>query len=197
MATGFFSQFLGQPNQPARQHAPSRGDWSKIIDALVSHLGDYRNQWFALCIRLLKDKPNVRTNPRITSEADIAARVFQSIDALEAVAAKRYIEPSDGRDFANQFFAAITEGSNLLLTNQLHRELRNAHDGDQGGDVFLLCSYATEAILTQQDVTACMEIARTVPLFTNLNHTVVAAAFGDSATLRELEQKRENACGSS
>ncbi len=183
---GFFQKLFGSP---AQRTLPD-DEWDKIISQMVTLFRNCRDEWFSLCVHVLKDEQALRSNPILNGRAETAAIIYQSIDALEAIAAKQYIEPRKGKDFANQFFAAITEGLNVSEKIQIHKELSAARENG-GGDIFLLCDYVSKAISIKNDALTGMKIAPTVPLFTNLNHNIVAELFGDSATVKELKRKRD------
>lgn len=164
-------------------------------EAMVTQFRECRVKWFSLCIRLLKDESGLRSNPQLAERAEVATWVCQCADALEFIAARRYISPENGRDFANQLFAAMmTEGpGEVLLAHQLYKlSLAARRRNDAGSEIMELCRLVAERILLNDDYSVGMTLATTIPLFTNINNSVVAQAFGDDGTLRQLEKLREN-----
>jgi len=179
--------FLKKLLTPTRPNV-SRTDWEKIVDAVSAEFRDCRADWFTRCVRLIE---GVR-HPSLDGRAEVAISVYQCILALEFIAERRYIEPADGREFANQLLAGITEGQNSAQVHEIYKQLHRARNGDnKGGDIFLLCSEVVEHVQASDKLSATMGLAGTIPLFTNIINSVVASAFGDTQTAARLEQLRK------
>jgi len=184
MPLSFFKKLLA----PAAPKV-SRADWEKIVDEMSAQFRDCRSEWFALCVRLLKDEKGIRRNPSLSGRAEVAISVYQCILALEFIAEKQYIPPTEGNAFANHLLAGITYGQHPLLKHELYKQLYAARHKGEGGDVFILCNDVAKEILDEGSL-ACIKLAPTIPFFTNINSSVVALAFKDEATAARLEQLR-------
>jgi hypothetical protein len=97
----------------------------------------------------------------------------------------RDIQPKDGQAFATLLFATLSKGGlqNQTLAKELYKLQLAALERKDGSDIMELCSLITEQIMLELDAFAAMKLAGTIPIFTKLSNSVIAQAFGDTATV--------------
>jgi len=175
---------------PAAQSDKSQ--WLRICTNIAVALERDREAWFANCLRMLAElKRNAafsiesEAKSTLGGEADVALRAYQLIQAMRLMSIRKYVPPSEGQDFADLLFAQVcgTELSEVLEVAERYRNRQKEEATLFGLDVagYILGGKYPAALLLSLEI---------MPLTQQLTaHTamIVAAAFGDDDTVRDLD----------
>ncbi len=174
---------------------PSREEWGEISLRIAQGLEQARNHWFQTVVDVfsgtIKDRNieelHITVKRRaLSGEAAHATKAWQLYLVSLFVAHHRYIPLHQGRDFADLLYAQVcgTELPECLNFFARYDEVTGDRAAQLGRFSLDISRYITEH---EAPVMESLLVASTLPPFTVLIHTVVAAAFGDSDTVSQIQ----------
>lgn len=178
---------------------PSRDKWSTISTDIAKGLEEVRKRWFETGVSLLEEarkgeKPlEIKIVCRtLGGEADFAIKAYQLLLTSGFLAQHSYIPRSEGKDFADILYAQVCETT--VQETMLYLERYNEVQDDRGTQLFRLASDIARYITgSEAHLAESMILVSTIPIYVDFTHIVVAYAFGDQDTVRELQSKVRSA----
>ena len=174
-----------------------RQGWHVISQSIASGLEAARKDWFQMCVEFLQRidgkahkyswVPKVK-NCNLGGEADLALRGFQIYLSSGFVANHDYIFKDERRDFIDILCDKVC-GAGVAKALKYVSRYRRVED-DTYAQLFRISSdiarYITES---EKPLAETKAVAMAVPDFVAMNQAVVAHAFGDLETIKEIKKK--------
>ena len=193
---GIFKRIFGVGE---RDDSPRRENWYAIALDIAIGMEEVRDYWFAACVKSLQDMPRGEDvdsceikvkNVHLGGEAELAAKAYQLRLASDCLAIHEYIPPRDGSDFVNILYNQVCGAQLEKCLPYVSRYNEVWYDGKR---IFRfnidVASYITDH---ENPLAEAMYIGSILDLpFALANHEVVATAFGDVKTVKELRGKSE------
>jgi hypothetical protein len=182
----FFEKLFG------KRSSPPRSEWLRISTTIAEGFESSRSWWRQAAGELLNRSELLAAIPSISSKilegthADLAMRAFQLRDTAGFLAAKSYISPQDGHDFADILWGQVAgvHVKPVFALVQRYEEVANEPGTVLARFLFDVGSYfygSDKAALAHS-----LALGELFEVFVDAGRTIVAGAFGDHATVRTL-----------
>ena len=194
---GIFKRIFGVGG---RDDSPRRENWYAIAQDIAIRMEGVREDWFAACVKNLQDMSHGEDvdsyeievkNVHIGGEAELAAKAYQLLLASDCLALHEYIPPREGPDFANILWSLVcgVQLEKCLPYISRYNEVWNDGTGKQISRFNIdVASYITDH---ENPLYEAMCIGPIHLAFYLANHEVVATAFGDVKTVKELRERSD------
>ncbi|CAD6490378.1 MAG: hypothetical protein KFBDDELM_00262 [Candidatus Argoarchaeum ethanivorans] len=160
-----------------------------------------REDWFATCVKILQDRPREEDviltrsevkNVHLGGEAELAAKAYQLCLASDCLALHEYILRHEEQDFADILHSQVcgAQFEKCLAYLLRYKEVWS----DSGGKRLFRFSIDVASYITDYEspVLETTHITKTLLTFAFSNHIVVASAFGDVKTVKELQERMKS-----
>ena len=180
---------------------PIHENWLAITQDIATGMEEVRKDWFTTCVKILQDRPPEEdailtksevTNVHLGGEAELAAKAYQLRLASDYLALHEYIPPHEGQDFADILYSQVCgkQFKKCLPYLSCYNEVWSDSGGKRYFRFFIdVAKYITDC---EAPAPEAMDIAKTHLTFAFANHIVVASAFGDVKTVKELQEKMKS-----
>ena len=193
---GLFKRIFGVDG---KDDLPSHENWRAIAQNIATGMEEVRKDWFATCVKILQDRPpdedailtrSEVKNMHLGGKAELAAKAYQLCLASDCLALHEYVSPREGQDFADILYNQVCGKHFKKCLPYLSRYNEVWRDGKRHFRFSIdVASHITDY---ESPVSEARDIAKTHLTFAFANHIVVASAFGDVKTVKELQEKMKS-----
>jgi len=166
-----------------------RSWWSDICTAIAVPLERDRKAFFENCLKIAKVK---QKDDCLPIEPDLALRAYQLLQATRLISARKYISPSDGRDFADLLWAQVcgTHLDDVLELVERYQEKPKEEAERFGFDVARYI-VGDDTQFPPSAFGLMAEIMMMTPQLTGHTATIIATAFGDQESVQDIRTQLE------